>query len=325
MWKLIGHGKNWKKKRTVKSLLKISKFKKKLVNRSLPKRTNSLLSSLSSWSKKMKSTLKLSKSRMMISMTWLRLWANNSLIWESITTSNLIRLRKLSSEKEMISSNVMRMKSKNFSSNTRNLKRNAWTREVKIMSIIPLSWKNLRLKMPTIKLNRRLSLKKKCKFSRNAWRTWKLYTDSMKKSLNSTTECSRKEKRSTNKLWIISRRGKESTEKFWELSKENSSLNTRVSPTITKSWPRTIKSSPRNSYSFKRNMNVSKRVTRIDSMRFGLWTKTKLALFVRKSRIVIRWFMFNNWESLGSLLPILSSNNKMEQVPQVLVKQVDKV
>jgi hypothetical protein len=39
------------------------------------------------------------------------------------------------------------------------------------------------VRTPTTRLNRKSSSKKKCRFWRNAWRTWKLSTDWMKKNL----------------------------------------------------------------------------------------------------------------------------------------------
>jgi len=65
----------------------------------------------------------------------------------------------------------MTTKLKLFSNNTKKLKRSSSNlRQIKKKSSLA-NWKILEAKMLIIKLNKKLSLRKKCKFSKNAWKT----------------------------------------------------------------------------------------------------------------------------------------------------------
>jgi len=96
MSKSIGHGKNSKKKKTAKNWQKILRFRKKLVNKSSSKRIYSSKVSWSNLELKMTSTWNLWRSRMITSKILSNLCKVNSLIWEWITVTSLIKLKPVS-------------------------------------------------------------------------------------------------------------------------------------------------------------------------------------------------------------------------------------
>jgi hypothetical protein len=70
----------------------------------------------------------------------------------------------------------MRMRSRLFSLSIKSLRKSACVGGLTIMSITPQSLRSSEPKMPTIKLNKRSSLRRRCKFFKSAWKTWRQFT-----------------------------------------------------------------------------------------------------------------------------------------------------
>ena len=194
MSKSIGHGKNWKKRKTAKNWQKTSRFRKKLVNKLFSRRIFSFKVSWSNSELKMTSIWNLSKNRTITLRISSNLCKDNSLIWEWTTVTSSIKLRQASckSAKKFW---IVTIKPSKICSNFAGLrKRSTHLTSARCKKRIIKNSNNWKLKMPTTKLSKKLSLKRKCKFFRNVWRTWKLFSDSMRKNLNSITTFLDKEK-----------------------------------------------------------------------------------------------------------------------------------
>jgi hypothetical protein len=112
--------------------------------------------------------------------------------------------------------------------------------------------------------------------------------------LNLITEFWLRENKLTIFKFKLSRRKRESLRRFLQLSNKGLKLRIRDMPKRIKMQPRFIRSLQKSSYCFKRNLRGLKRVIRIDSMKFGQWTKMRPWHFARRLRTVIELFMSNN-------------------------------
>jgi len=116
-------------------------------------------------------------------------------------------------------------------------------------------------------------------------------------------------------LKTVWRKRRESSLKCLELWKKSLTMSLTNMLRLMLIIQRNTRDSPKSSCFFKRNMRDSRKVIKIDSMRFGLWTRTRSRQFVRKSRIVIESSTFNSSALPGNHHLIQSSNNLMAQVP----------
>ena len=158
--------------------------KRKPVTKSSNKKMCSSRLLLISWRARMKNTSSKSSRRMMILINSLKQWESNSLTCVRTITTKLITLKLLSSEKEVKSSKEIPKKLLNCLHSTQNWRVTINKRRVEKKKN---TYKNLKIwghLMQMIKRVKKLNLKKKCKFFRNVWKTWKLYTNWMRQNLN---------------------------------------------------------------------------------------------------------------------------------------------
>lgn len=275
MSKLIGIGKNSKKRRIARSLIKTSKSK------SSNARTSSLIKK--SWktnsrrplSKRTSTTSSRCNWWIIISMTWFGAWRNSSLIWGLTTPPSFTRLSRSSSVSGLRYSSKMRKKLSTFLPTIKRLKKSFWKWKRSRKRPNQRTWRIKNLKTRTIKLSRRLSLKKKCKFLRNVWRTWKLSTAWMRKNSILTLKCFKSVLQLTKRLRT-----------FWKFAKESSVRSSvKSSATTTPSWlaskgitlrtPTNSKFSPNSSRNSKRNSNGLKSQIITVLKRSGKWTKKR--------------------------------------------------
>lgn len=137
------------------------------------------------------------------------------------------------------------------------------------------NWKILKQRTQMIKLIKKLSLRRKCRFFRSVWRTWRQSLILTKKSCRSITAFSDKEKKSTGRKSRSWRKVKENMKELLErLSKLQ--ITCKWSGRLTtKNKQRHTRNSQMTSCNFKKSLKGLKKVIKIDLMKFGRWTKTK--------------------------------------------------
>ena len=171
MLRLIGLGKNLKKRKIVRNSLRILMSRRRPVSRSSSRRTFSLKPSLTNSRERMKSTSRPSSNKMMILISSLKQCASNLMICVKIIMIKLTISKLHSSEKEAKLSKETLKKLDNCFPSTQSLR---MTTRLKRAEKRKSTYKILRSsvhKMQMIKLNKRLNLRKKCRFYRNVWKT----------------------------------------------------------------------------------------------------------------------------------------------------------
>ena len=156
------------------------------------------------------------------------------------------------------------------------------------------SLKNLKRRMQTIKLIKKLNLRRKCRFYRSVWRTWRQCSILTKKSYPSITAFSDKERKSTGRKSRSWRKVKEKLRPLLErFSKLQIACKWGTSLTI-KNIRRHTRNSQMISCNFRKSLRGLKKVIKIDLMKFGRWTKTKLWQCAPKYKIATGSSTFNN-------------------------------
>ena len=129
------------------------------------------------------------------------IWNTNTPRWEMIITKNLLQSSKSSIMREQTSSEGIRKKLKTYSISTKKSKLSTSNRGKRMKRTTEKNLKMSWVRTPTNRMSKRSSLKLRCKFLRNVWRTWRLYTHSTKRNLNSTMRFFSREKVSTKRWW----------------------------------------------------------------------------------------------------------------------------
>jgi len=173
--------------------------------------------------------------------------------------------------------------------------------------------------MLTTKLSRRLSWRRKCRFSRNAWRTWKLSTALTKRSSNSILKFLVSAQLWTKSDRTSSRSVRANSETSCVMSKELTPKSWQTSRSLTCSTLLISKKWPKSSKTCKSNLNASKSPITLDWRRSGKWTKKKLLLLLKRSSKLTRSSTLNSSISHGShqrMTTSKSSSNPQTSSPQ---------
>ena len=182
MSKSTGTGRNLRRKKIAKSWTRTSRNRLWSATKSLPTKKSWRTSSRKLSRPRTSTTSSRCNSWTTISMTWSGPWKLSSSTC-ALTTRTSLRPSSLSL-KESVPSCWSKMKPKlsNFLRNTNRPRRSFWRWRLSRRKPNLLTLKTRSHRMRTIRPNKKLSLRKKCKFWKSAWRTWKPFTDWMKKS-----------------------------------------------------------------------------------------------------------------------------------------------
>lgn len=137
------------------------------------------------------------------SMAWSRPWKPSSFRCGTPTAPNWTKLKGNSTASEVRCFQETKMRLRSYSKFISRLKstfnKNATGKKRRTL-------RNLRqcvVRTPTTKLNRKSSWRRKCRFLRSAWKTWKLCSDLTRRNWTSTKKYCSTEKKQTRRTNLI--------------------------------------------------------------------------------------------------------------------------
>ena len=187
MWRLIGTGRSWKRRKIVRSWQRILMCRSLLARRLSRIRTNWSRSSRTPSQRRTNPTLSWSTTAMTTLTNSLAPWSCSSPTWGRIMHHSC-HVSKMSfnvSAAHFWSPIWRRLRT--FSSSTRKPRRNSATKKCASSRKTRKNWRNYVPEMPMNRSTRRYNWRRKCRRWRSAWKTWRRFLNSMMRSSISIT------------------------------------------------------------------------------------------------------------------------------------------
>lgn len=162
------------------------------------------------------------------------------------------------------------------------------------------SLKTRSLRTLITKLSKRSNLKKKCRFLRSVWRTWKRFTAWMRRNLTSTRPSWIRGKQLMRINWKVLKQSRTITTKSLPLLKKLTKLNSTNILAKIENWLKSSKKQQKCTKTCRRSSKCSRRVTTKNSKKFGRWMKSKLKQSCQRLSKLIRLFTLSSSIYLGS-------------------------
>ena len=171
------------------------------------------------------------------------------------------------------------------------------------------------------KLSKRSSLRRRCRFLRNVWKTWRQSTSLMRRNWRSTTACSRKRSRLTYRRLRRKRKSNASSKKWSARSKSSSLQSRRKRRRLTVTWLSNTRSWLNSLLTYRQSLKTSFRLTMFVSRMLRLWIKRRLRRSPKRSCTATRSFMNSSSTSHGSLLPTTRRFHSLKKTVRALLIQ----